>query len=200
MSKIDPNKALPQIHQREIVARSGFFRVERVDLEFSNGATRQFERMAGTGRGAVMIVPFIDEHTFLLVREYAAGTHSYQLGFPKGLIDPGETPLQAADRELKEEVGYGAKQLHELHCVSMAPTFFDAKMNILLAKDLYECRLEGDEPEPLDVIPWSINNIDALLAREDFLEARSIAALFFTQRFLSSNQQNQPNNNEESDG
>ncbi|GAC16328.1 ADP compounds hydrolase NudE [Aliiglaciecola lipolytica] len=187
MNKIDPNKTLPQIHQREIVAKSGFFRVERVDLEFSNGATRQFERMAGSGNGAVMIVPFLDSETMLLIREYAAGTHSYQLGFPKGLIDPGESVLEAANRELKEEAGYGAEQIEKIHTVSMAPTFFDAKMNIVLAQNLYECRLEGDEPEPLEVIPWSIHNIDALLARDDFIEARCIAALFLVQKYLAQN-------------
>ncbi|MEP4890836.1 MAG: ADP compounds hydrolase NudE [Aliiglaciecola sp.] len=187
MNKIDPNKTLPQIHQREIVAKSGLFRVERVDLEFSNGATRQFERMAGSGNGAVMIVPFIDSETILLIREYAAGTHSYQLGFPKGLIDPGESPLEAGDRELKEEAGYGANSLKQIHTVSMAPTFFDAKMNILLAEDLYECRLEGDEPEPLEVIPWSVHDLDSLLARDDFIEARCIAALFLVQKYLAKN-------------
>ena len=184
MSKIDPDKPLPQIHQREIVAKSGLFRVERIDLEFANGATRQFERMAGSGRGAVMIVPFIDSHTVLLVREYAAGTHSYQIGFPKGLIDPGENALQAADRELMEEVGYGAKFLEKIHRVSMAPTFFNATMDIVVAENLYEQRLEGDEPEPLEVIPWSLHDADALLAREDFVEARSIAALFLAQKWL----------------
>ena len=193
MNKIDPNKPLPQIHQREIVAKSGFFRVERVDLEFSNGATRQFERMAGSGRGAVMIVPFIDDETFLLIREYAAGTHSYQIGFPKGLIDPGETALEAADRELKEEAGYGANSLKDIHTVSMAPTFFDAKMNIVLAKDLYSCQLEGDEPEPLEVIKWSVHNIDELLARPDFVEARCIAALFLVQKHLTTNSQSEQN-------
>lgn len=182
MSKIDPDKPLPIIHQREIVAKSGLFRVERVDLEFSNGETRQFERMAGSGRGAVMIVPFIDDNTFLLVREYAAGTHSYQLGFPKGLIDPGETPEEAANRELMEEVGYGATDLQHVHKVSMAPAFFNAQMDILVARDLYEKRLPGDEPEPLEVVPWTLDRIDELLAREDFVEARCIAALFMTLR------------------
>ncbi|MCV2885812.1 ADP compounds hydrolase NudE [Aestuariibacter sp. AA17] len=184
MNKIDPNKPLPQIHQREIIARSGFFRVERVDLEFSNGAQRQFERMAGSGRGAVMIVPFINEEEFLLVREYGAGTHSYHLGFPKGLIDPGESVLEAANRELQEEVGYAARDMHDIHSVSMAPAFFDATMNIVVAHDLYEQKLEGDEPEPLEVIRWSIKDKEALLAREDFVEARCIAALFLAEQWL----------------
>ncbi|WP_100642456.1 ADP compounds hydrolase NudE [Alteromonas facilis] len=184
MSKIDPKKPLPVIHHRELVAQSQFFKVERIDLEFSNGATRQFERMAGQGRGAVMIIPMIDDNRFYLVREYAAGTHSYQLGFPKGLIDPGETPLQAANRELQEEVGVAARTLHDIHSVGMAPTFFNSRMNIVVAQDLYPKRLEGDEPEPLEVIEWSLDDVDALLAREDFIEARGIAALFLLQRWL----------------
>jgi ADP-ribose diphosphatase len=184
MSKIDPNKPLPTIHNREIVAKSQFFRVERVDLEFSNGATRQFERMAGQGRGAVMIVPITADNQLLLIREYGAGTHSYQLGFPKGLIDPGESPLEAANRELQEEVGYAANELHDIHTVGMAPTFFNARMHIVIARDMYPQKLEGDEPEPLEVIKWPLAETEVLLAREDFIEARGIAALFLTQRWL----------------
>ncbi|WP_218354204.1 ADP compounds hydrolase NudE [Alteromonas lipotrueiana] len=184
MSKIDPDKVLPRIHHREIVAQSRLFKVERVDLEFSNGATRQFERMAGTSNGAVMIVPMLDHDTFVLVREYAAGNHSYQLGFPKGLIDPGENAVQAANRELMEEAGYGAKQLDEIHTLNMAPNFFNSEMRVVVAQDLYEQWLEGDEPEPLEVVTWKLSEIDALLARNDFIEARCIAALFLVRKWL----------------
>ncbi len=183
MSKIDPDKLLPNITERRIVARSKFFAVEEVDLTFSNQEERTFERMAGAGRGAVMIVPFINPDTFLLVREYAAGTHSYQIGFPKGLIDPGEDGATAANRELQEEVGYAANSLSLLQSVSMAPTFFDSNMDIFIAHDLYPSQLEGDEPEPLEVIEWSIHEIPQLLAREDFTEARSIAALLLAERW-----------------
>lgn len=184
MGKIDPNKPLPQIHKREVVAKSRLFAVESVDLEFSNGATRQFERMTGNHRGAVMIVPMYDPETLILIREYAAGTHSYQLGFPKGLIDAGETALEAANRELQEEAGFAARSLSELHKVSMAPTFFNASMTIVIAQDLYPQQLEGDEPEPLEVIHWPLSEVDALLAREDFIEARSIAALLLAQKWF----------------
>ncbi|MFQ3251715.1 MAG: ADP-ribose diphosphatase [Glaciecola sp.] len=187
MSKIDNNKVLPIVHNSEIVAKSKFFKIEKLDLEFSNGATREFERMAGSGRGAVMIVPLKDADTMLLIREYACGTHSYQLGFPKGLIDPGESPEQAANRELQEEVGYIASQLHPLHTVHMAPTFFDAKMHILIAEGLSPQSLEGDEPEPLEVIEWPIANVDELLAREDFVEARCVAALLLLQKWKKEN-------------
>lgn len=183
MSKTNPEKKLPEIQARRTVAQSRFFKVEQVDLEFSNGVKREFERMAGSGRGAVMIVALTDDNHFLLIKEYSAGTHSYQLGFPKGLIDPGETPVQAANRELQEEAGFKAQQYSPLKLLSMAPTFFDAQMHVLVAEGLSESHLEGDEPEPLEVIKWSLDDLESLLVREDFCEARSVAALLLLERW-----------------
>lgn len=85
---------------------------------------------------------------------------------------------------MKEEAGFGANELIELHKVSMAPTFFNANMTIVIARDLYPEQLEGDEPEPLEVIHWPLAEADALLAREDFVEARCIAALLLAQKWL----------------
>ncbi|GHE99898.1 ADP compounds hydrolase NudE [Thalassotalea profundi] len=169
--------ALPQIRKRTTVARSQLFRIEQLELTFSNGVERVYERMEGSGRGSVMVVPMLDGDTVLLIREYCAGTHSYELGFPKGLIDQGEEANIAANRELKEEIGYGCNSLTLLKSVAMAPTFFSGNMNIYLAKDLYPEKLVGDEPEPLDVVPWKIDDYLTLLARDDFKEARSITAL-----------------------
>jgi len=172
----DKNR-LPEITDRRTIAKSRLFAIEQIDLAFSNGESREYERMKGSGRGAVMIVPMLDDETMLLVREYCAGTHSYEIGFPKGLIDPGESPEQAANRELQEEIGYGAKQLIHVHDVAMAPAFFNAHMKIYLAKGLYPSKLKGDEPEPLQVVPWAISDYQSLLTQPDFNEARSIAAL-----------------------
>ncbi|MDT0595193.1 ADP compounds hydrolase NudE [Glaciecola petra] len=183
MSKTNNEKNLPKIHARKIVAQSRLFRVEQIDLEFSNGAKREFERIAGNGRGGVMVLPLTQDNHLLLIREYAAGPHSYQLGFPKGLIDPGETPAEAGNRELQEEVGFAAEQFDELKSLAMAPTFFKAHMHVFIAQVLTESRLDGDEPEPLEVVKWPIDKIDELLAQPDFTEARSIAALLLFERW-----------------
>lgn len=178
-------KKLPTIDDRRVVAKSKLFSIEELDLTFSNGVKRQYERMQGAGRGAVMIVAMPDADTVLLVREYCAGTHTYELGFPKGLIDPGESSELAANRELKEEIGFGTNQLVEIQKVAMAPGFFAASMNIFIASDLYEERLEGDEPEELDIVAWKLSEYKTLLAHPDFNEARSIAALMLVKDYLS---------------
>ena len=178
---------LPKINGQKQVAKSRLFTIEQLELTFSNGEERQYERMLGSGNGAVMIVPMLDDDTILLVREYCAGTHSYELGFPKGLIDADEMSEQAANRELQEEIFYGAKQFYHLSQVMMAPAFFNAKMDIFIASDLYPAQLEGDEPEPLEVVSWPIKEYKTLLQQPDFKEARSIAALMLLVDHLSPN-------------
>jgi ADP-ribose diphosphatase len=174
----------PRILAQNIVAQSRLFKIEQVQLEFSNGEQRLFERMRGSGRGAVMVVACPDPEHFYLIREYCAGTHDYQLGFPKGLIDPGEDALQAANRELKEEAGFGANWLTELKTVALAPGYFNATMHIVLALGLYAEQLPGDEPEPLELVPWRWQQLEDLLAQTDFTEARSVAALFLARQYL----------------
>ncbi len=173
----------PTILKVETVAQSRLFNVESVDLEFSNGVRRVYERMRPSTREAVMIVPIVDEH-LILIREYAVGTESYELGFSKGLIDPGETVFEAANRELKEEVGFGAHNLTFLKKLSMAPSYFSSKMNIVVAEDLYPESLEGDEPEPLPQVRWPLAHLMELLEDPDFNEARNVSALFLVREWL----------------
>ncbi|BAJ04160.1 ADP compounds hydrolase NudE [Shewanella violacea] len=174
----------PEILGSEIVAQSRLFKIEQVNLKFSNQVERQYERMKGNNRGAVMVVPVLNGDTLLLGREYAAGTHTYELGFPKGLIDPGEEAHEAANRELQEEIGFGARKLTHLMELSLAPGYFASKMQIFIAEELYESVLEGDEPEPIEMVPWPLDNWQSLLELDDFSESRSVSALFLAQKYL----------------
>ncbi|MBV4413183.1 ADP compounds hydrolase NudE [Enterobacteriaceae bacterium YMB-R22] len=177
------NLKKPKILHVETVARSRLFNVEAVDLEFSNGERRVYERMRSSGREAVMIIPVVDNQ-LILIREYAVGTESYELGFAKGLIDPGETVNEAANRELKEEVGFGAEKFTFLKKVGMAPSYFSSLMNIVVAEELYPESLQGDEPEPLAQVRWPVDNLLGLLNETDFNEARNISALFLVREWL----------------
>ncbi|WP_100753490.1 ADP compounds hydrolase NudE [Vibrio salilacus] len=174
----------PEIMAKQTVAQSRLFAIEALDLRFSNGERRTYERMKPSGRNAVMMVPITAQGDLLLVREYAAGTERYELGFPKGLIDPGENAEQAAVRELKEEIGYGANKLTPLKQVVLAPSYFSSQMTLFIAQDLYSEQLEGDEPEPLDVVRWPLAQAEELLTHLDFCEARSITALLLALRTL----------------
>lgn len=174
----------PQVICSECIADTRVFSIERISLRFANGVEVEYERLKSRGYGAVMIIPLLDDNTVLLIREYAAGVDRYELGFPKGLIEAGETLEGSADREIKEEVGYGARRLTLLRTLSVAPGYADFETHVVLAEDLYEERLPGDEPEPIEVVPWKIQEFPALLGQHDFVEARSIAAIHLLQHYL----------------
>jgi ADP-ribose diphosphatase len=175
---------LPKARSRKLIAQSRIFRVEEVDLQFSNGEQRCYERLLGGERGSVLVVPMLDDNTVLLIREYATGSHDYQLGLPKGRMEPGEDPLQAADREMREEVGYGASNLQLLKTLTIAPAYIQHHTYIVLARHLFPDKQPGDEPEPIEVVPWRLSDWQSLMTQPDLTEARSIAALYMTKEFL----------------
>jgi ADP-ribose diphosphatase len=175
----------PEILSIRTVAASRLFAVEELDLRFSNGSRARFERLRPGGRGAVLIVPMPDADTVLLIREYAAGVDRYELGLPKGLMEQGEDVETAANREIMEEIGFGAERLERLTCLSIAPGYLGHRTHVVLARNLYPKRLPGDEPEEIEVVPWRLSCLEALLERDDFSEARSIAALFLARERLS---------------
>ena len=177
-------KKKPKIIRREEIARTRIFKVEELDLEFSNGEKRTYERLVAGPNGAVMIVPILDNETLLLIREYSAGTDDYQLAFPKGLMEAGETVAQAANRELMEEIGFGANKISPMKKMALAPGYLTHKINLVLAEDLYLESRDGDEPEPLELVKWPIDDIDSIIEQSDFTEARSIAALFLAKQIL----------------
>jgi len=175
----------PKVHSTRLAEGSHFLKVELIDLEFSNGERRTYERLKGSGLGAVIIVPMLDNDTVLLVREYGAGIDRYELGLPKGRLDRDETVEQGANRELKEEVGYGARDLHILTTLSLSPSYMTSMTHVVLARDLYPERLPGDEPEELEVVGWKLSELHELIGRPDVSEGRSIAALFIAREYLA---------------
>lgn len=178
------DKQLPKIHDSRWREPSDRFKIQELDLEFSNGERRTYQRLKTHGLGAVIIVPMQDDNTVLLAKEYAAGLHHYEIGLPKGRCEEGESILETAQREMKEEIGLGARDLVELTSLSLAPGYMTHVTHVVLARDLYPEKLEGDEPEEIDIVPWPISRLLELTARDDCTEGRTIAALYIARDYL----------------
>lgn len=177
----------PSILAIRTVAKSHLFEIQAVDLRFSNGIERTYERFHPFNRDSVMAIA-IDGADLLLVREYAMGTEQYELGFVKGAMDVGETPAQSANRELQEEIGVGAHKWTHLRTLKINPQIMGHNMHVLLGEDLYSNQLEGDEPEPLDIVRYPLAHLEELLLDGTFNEARNLAALYTLRDFLKKHQ------------
>ena len=176
----------PKLTNIHTVAESRIFNLESMDVKFSNGATRIYERLVSRGNGAVLVVPMLDDDTVLMIYEYSGGTERYELGLTKGKIDKGETLIETAARELKEEIGYGAKKLTFLKTITLAPGYQSTETHIVLAEELYEEKAYGDEPEPLEIVAHKLSDLEKLTYSEDLTEARSILALYMVRDIIRS--------------
>ena len=175
---------MPIIHNKKVLARSRLFQIEEVELEFNKNTTVHFERISSAIKGAVMVVAINKQNEVALVRDYAVGSEQYELTLPKGAIEYDEDIIEAGNRELAEEIGLAAKQLDLISTLKIAPAYFKFETWVVVAQDLYSKKLAGDEPEDLEVIWHSFDELDSLLTRNDFSEARSIAALFLAKQYL----------------
>ncbi len=64
----------PKLTNIHTVAQSRIFNLESMDVEFSNGETRTYERLNTRGNGAVLVVPMLDADTVLMIYEFSVGT------------------------------------------------------------------------------------------------------------------------------
>lgn len=174
----------PTILNIKTIASTKIFNIEQMDIEFSNGERREYERLKPSGNGSVLVVPMLDDDTVLMIYEYSGGTERYELALTKGRIDDFETPIEAANRELMEEIGYGAHKLTLIKTLSLAPGYQSNTTHIVLAQDLYKADAQGDEPEPLEKVRHKLSELENLVYNEDLTEARSIAALYMVRDIM----------------
>jgi len=167
----------PKLIAKKTLAKTRIFTIEQLHLQFNNGNEVQYERIYSPPAGAVLVVPQLDNETIILIREYCGGSQRYEIAFPKGRVEEGESPILTANREIMEEIGFGARKLEHIKSLSVSPGYMSHQTHIVYATDLYQQKLEGDEPEPAEILYWKLNKLDDLIYNDEFTEARSLAAL-----------------------
>lgn len=175
----------PKVQRLQPIGKMGIFRVDLIDLQFSNGVERTYYRI--NSRSDAVTVVAIDGDDLLLVGEYSAGTLDYRLGFVRGGIDGDDgDALLSAQRELAEEIGYQAQEMQLLRVVHNSTGYQTGRMYIFLAQNLtpVEQPVDGDEPEPLRLVRWPVAQLDALLAHPEFTDARNLVALYHVRDYL----------------
>lgn len=175
---------MPRRLREKVIFQTKVFTLKDIDIEFDHKkVTYQILEKPDTS----LIVPINEKGELILVREYFYAVDEYQLGLPKGKIDKGHDDLITANKELQEEIGFKAGKLDKLGTVTMSPGYLTQKTHIFLARELTESKLEGDEEETLEVVYYPFDKFEELIDQKELTEARMIAALYLTRRFLEKN-------------
>ncbi len=123
----------------------------------------------------VVILPVDSEGNILLVRQYRHAVDKELLELPAGSIDPGETPEQAAIRELREETGYRPGKLDGLGGFYAAPGYCTEFLHFFRASHLEKSPLTAEDTDEIEVVPVSPAEVPSLVESGQICDAKTIA-------------------------
>jgi 8-oxo-dGTP pyrophosphatase MutT (NUDIX family) len=165
-----------------VVFETEWFRIHQVPSPFKNGSD-PFYIMHRPD--SVTIVPISRANETVLVRQYRVAAQSDCWELPKGLIDPGETAVQAARRELQEETGIVATDLCEIGKYRCLPGFLSQVTTVFLARCEDACfrdlRCPTDQDEIFALKTISLDDLEQQIRTGDIVDAFTIAAFAFLQ-------------------
>ncbi len=141
-------------------------------------ATREIVRHPGS---AVVIVQD-RRRRILLIRQYRFAARGKMWEVVAGRIDPGETPLQSARRELAEEVSLGARSWIPLGAFHPSPGFVDEVMWLYLARDLYPALAQADKDERISKQWFPPAQVGRMIRRGLIRDAKSALCYFLLQQ------------------
>jgi ADP-ribose pyrophosphatase len=131
-------------------------------------------------RDWINIIPLTPDNQVVMAKQYRHGTREITLEIPGGLVDPGDTPEEAARRELLEETGYEAKELILLGSACPQPAILNNRSITYLARDVQQVQEpQLDETEDIEVILVPLSEITDLIRRGEISNAMVILAFYW---------------------
>lgn len=154
---------------------------KRIRLDKCETASGQvFEATVFEFRDWATVLPLTKDGQVVLVRQYRHGLGQVTLEMPGGIMDEGETPLEAARRELQEETGYSGETFIEIGAISPNPAIQSNLVHFYLAKDVEKAGGQHlDATEEIEVALMPLDELVALAEKGGLMNALQVAALFF---------------------
>lgn len=153
-------------------------RVDEIALSLGGTATREVVEHPG----AVVMAAVDDARNVYLVKQYRHPIRRNLLELPAGTLEPGEEPLAAAKRELREEVGLEAERWTPLGLFYSSPGFANECLHVFLAQGLRAVTADPDFDEDLAVVKASLDGL--LCCAPEITDAKTLATLLLVWREL----------------
>lgn len=161
--------------KEELVYRGAIIDVYKDYVRLPNGKEVVWDLVKH--KGAAAIVPIDKDGKILLVRQYRNALERFTLEIPAGGINPGETPLESATRELEEETGYKSSNIGHLVDSITAIGFCNEAVYTYYATDLIPSSQNLDEDEFVDVVRFSMEELIGMILSGEIKDAKTVAGV-----------------------
>ncbi len=148
-------------------------RVDTVEMPGGRKTTREIVEHDE----CVAVVAIDAEGNVLLVSQFRKAVEKELLEIPAGGIEPGEDPVTAVRRELREETGYLPRKVDRLGGFYSAPGFCTEYLYLYLATDLVLSPLQAEDTESIRLVRVPVSRITSLITSGAICDAKSIAGL-----------------------
>ncbi len=166
----------------EVVFKGKLLDVRRDTVRLPDGKLGTREYIVHPG--AVLMVPVLPDGRLVMLRQFRYPVRRVMIEFPAGKLDPGETPLATAERELREEAGYTAARWQRLGSIHSVVGYSTEAIELYVAEELAHGGAALDDEEFLEVGTMSVEEMLAALDRGEITDAKTVAALLLYARGL----------------
>lgn len=172
-----------QTVSRTDLLQGHFLHVVRDTVRLPSGcdATREYVLHPG----AVMVIGLLDDGQVVLERQYRHPMGQVMLEFPAGKLDAGEGSRACAERELREETGYRAREWAFAGRLSPTVAYSDEIIDIWFARGLTAGERQLDEGEFLDVVSATPQAVLEACRSGAIIDGKSVAGALWLQNVLS---------------
>lgn len=165
-----------QILSKTTVFNARAFSVENLHVKLPDQREKDYNLVRHND--SVTIIPLDEENNIWFVAQFRMGCEMTLLELPAGVMNTGETPLECALREVREETGMAAGEMVHLGSVYLAPGYSSELNHIFLATHIYPAPLEMDDDEFLKVEKIPAGQVPALAQQARLQDSKSLAALY----------------------
>jgi len=161
----------------ELVFSSKKFAVRRRYVELSPGCTHAYDIVSHPG--AAIALPLLPDGQVVLIRTYRLAVDQELLELPAGTVDPPESPIECARRELAEETGYRAERLEPLVSFYSTPGICSEHMHIFLATVLHPGPMRLEPREQIRLAPLPLEEALRQIERGRIVDGKTIVGLLY---------------------